>query len=70
MSEKVYKVQSYLVKCDMGNPVDVNINVYHTNKTKLTREEIIAEAFGYAEEVGIELHEDEIVEIETLELIE
>lgn len=67
MAEKVYKVQSYLVKCDMGNPVDVNINVYHEDQTELTREEIIEEAFDYAKEVGIELSERDIFEIETLE---
>lgn len=67
MSEKIYKVQSYLVKCNMSNPVDVNINVYHVDQTELTRDEIIEEAFGYAMELGIELNESNIFEIETLE---
>lgn len=65
--EKVYNVQSYLVKFNLGNPVDVNINVYHENQTELTREEILEEAFGYAKEVGIELAEKDLFEIETLD---
>ncbi len=64
----VYKVQHYLVKFDMANPVDVNISVYHENKTELSREEILAEAFGYAEEVGITVDESCLFEIETLEM--
>lgn len=64
--DKIYKVQNYLVKFDLG-PVDVNINVYHENQTELTREEILEEAFGYAKNEGIELTEHELAEIETLE---
>lgn len=66
-NEKVYKVQSYVVKFDLG-PVDVNVNVYHENQTELSREEILEEAFCYLEDVKIELKEEEIFEIETLEL--
>lgn len=65
--ETVYKVQSYLVKFDMGNPVDVNINVYHENQTQLTRQEILDEAICYAEEVGVRLSERDLYKIETLE---
>lgn len=67
---KIYKVQSYLVKFNMGNPVDININVYHENQTELSRDEIITEALGYAEEVGIEFCENQLNEIEVLEMKE
>lgn len=65
--EKIYSVQSYMVKFDLG-PVDVNINVYHTDKTRLTRDEIIEEALGYAVDRGIDLSFMEVFEIETLEM--
>jgi hypothetical protein len=65
--EKVIPVQSYVVKFDMGNPVDLHINVYHEEQTKLTREEIVEEALGYAEEIGIEVTEKEVYEIIELE---
>ena len=65
--QPIYSVQSYLVKFDMGNPVDVNINVYHQDQTVLTRKEIIEEALGYAEEIGFDITEQDIFEIETLE---
>jgi hypothetical protein len=64
----LYNVQSYLVKFDMGNPVDVNINVYRENETKLLRHEIIDEALGYAKEIGLELDEKYLFEIEELEM--
>lgn len=60
---KVYKIQSYLVIFDTRSPVDIHISVYHENQTKLTREEIIKETIGYAEDVGIVLSEQDICEI-------
>lgn len=65
MEEKVYEEQTYLVKFDLGL-VDVNISVHHQNQTELTREEIIEEALGYAEDAGIKLEERDLFEIETL----
>jgi hypothetical protein len=65
--EKIIPVQSYVVKFDMGNPVDLHINVYHEEQTKLTREEIIEEALGYAEEIGIKVTEREVYEIVELQ---
>lgn len=65
---KKFKVQSYLVKFDLG-PVEVFINVYHSNdQPELTRAEILEEAFGYADDAGIKLNENSLYEIETLEL--
>ncbi len=63
--EKVYKVQSYVVKFDTVTPVDISVNVYHENQTQLTREEIIAEALGYLQDLKIEMEEKDIYEIET-----
>ena len=65
----VFAVQSYVVKFDLG-PVDVNINVYHENQTELTREEILEEALGYAEDAEIKVTERDVFEIETVELTE
>jgi hypothetical protein len=63
--EKVYKVQSYVVKFDTVTPVDISVNVYHENQTQLTREEIIAEALGYLQDLNIEMEENDVFEIET-----
>lgn len=69
-NEKVYKVQSYLVKFDMGNPVDINVSVYWENAIKLSNTEIINEAMGYIEELGINIVNDcDLFEIETIELL-
>lgn len=67
--ETIYEVQSYKVQFDMGNPVEVNINVYHEGQTLLSHEEIIDEALGYAEEVGIKVSERDAM-IDTLQLEE
>jgi hypothetical protein len=63
--EKVYKVQSYVVKFDTVTPVDISVNVYHENQTQLTREEIIAEALGYLQDLNIQMEENDVFEIET-----
>lgn len=68
--EKVYKVQSYLVKFDTCTPVDINVSIYHENQTELFKEEILEEAYGYLEDIGIKMDESNLFEIETLEMIE
>lgn len=67
---KVYEEQEYVVKFDMGNPVDVTICVHHENQTKLTRQEIIQEALGYAEEVGFDITEQQVYEIIATRIVE
>lgn len=68
MEKKFYKIQSYLVKFDLGSPVDVHINVYENNQNELTRDEIIKEALAYGKDAGIQLNESELFDIITLEL--
>lgn len=65
-AELIYNIQEYRVKFDLGNPVEISIGVYHENQTELTRDEIIAEALGYAHEVKLPLDESSIYEIETV----
>lgn len=65
--ERIYSVQSYLVKFDMGNPVEVSVSVYHENQTELTKDEILEEAMSYIKEVNIDLTEKDVYEIVTLE---
>jgi|GEM_PF-2699475 len=68
IKNKVFNTQSYLVRFDMGNPVTIDICVEHHNQTLLTRAEIIEEALGYAQEVGIEIHEQDNYFIQTLQI--
>lgn len=65
--ERIYSVQSYLVKFDIGNPVEVSVSVYHENQTELTKDEILEEAMSYIKEVNIDLTEKDVYEIVTLE---
>ncbi|MCM3603208.1 hypothetical protein M3175_20935 [Robertmurraya korlensis] len=65
-NEIIYKEQEYKVHFDTCTPVDISITVYHQEQTELTREEIIEEALGYAEDLGLELREQSITEIATL----
>lgn len=60
MTQKIYNEQSYIVEVDMGNPVTIEINVWHQNQTELTRDEIIEEAIGYAEEIDVSISENDI----------
>lgn len=67
-SEPIYSIQSYNVKFDLG-PIDVSVNVYHEERTRLTEQEILDEAFGYLSDSGLfKLTEADIFEIETVEI--
>ncbi|MFB9749891.1 hypothetical protein [Leifsonia shinshuensis] len=64
----IYSVQSYRVLFDMGNPVDLHIGVEHQYECLLSEDEIIEEAIGYAEEVGIEVSKGDVFDIQIVDM--
>lgn len=67
---KILREQEYKVHFDTRTPVSISVTVHHKDKTKLTKEEIITESLGYLEDLGIEMEENQIIEIKTLVLRE
>ncbi len=49
----IYDVQEYQVLFELTSKVDLVVNVYHQNTTKLTGHEILEEALGYLEEAKL-----------------
>jgi hypothetical protein len=64
-----YIEQTYVVHFETGTPVNVSVSVWHSDKTLLTKDEIISEAFSYLEDIKIELNYDDIYEIEVVKIV-
>lgn len=69
MSTAIYDRQSYFVYFDLGQPLELKVNIYIEDDTKLTREEMIAEAIGHAQSAGIDVAATDFDRIETDQLV-
>lgn len=64
----IFAIQSYTVFIQSG-PVDLNVSIYHEDKTRLTHQEIVDEALSYCEDEGMTFTQNDIDEVETLEMV-
>lgn len=68
IKKTIYKIQEYRVVFEESSAVDLVVSITHEFETILSRDEILEEAIGYLEDLGICDHDTKHCQVKTVRL--